>query len=606
MISAAVLLKSSGRLTEAEDLFRSCLERDPEDLDLLYEYGELLLELERLEEAADSFRLALSLAPNDAACTIMLARVLHRQKKSLDSLHYYRHAQRLAPHLAVVHLMTGITATEAELREEARSAFARTLEIDQNNISARLCLCMMHLNMFASVDELEEGRRLFTNALDDLVINTRLDSPEAIEAAVEASGMMSTFFLPYQGRNDRELQKVYGEWLCRVMAARFLGVCCATSRPKPTEKIRIGFVSAHFREHSVWKIITRGWMKHLDRDRFMVFGYYAGTGCDTSTGEARSHADVFVQETDISVMAETILRHKPHVLIYPGMGMDPNTMRLAALRLAPVQCVSWGHPETTGLPTMDYFLSSSLMEPPGGDTHYSEALVRLPNLSVCYEQLPLPDDLPSVAIPGVEKGDISFLCCQNLMKYLPQYDDVFPAIAAQVPNAKFVFIKFAESHYQCFNQRMDAAFAQHGLSASHHVVFVPPLNGTGYAALNATIDIFLDSIGWAGGNTTFESLPFNKPIVTLPGDFMRGRHAAAILAMMGVNETIAANRQEYIDIAVQLANDPDWRSAVSAKIAAEKHRAYNDRVCITALETFLETVCGRNDDTVATGKCPPQ
>lgn len=586
-------LAKSGRLTEAAEMYRLCLDQAPDDLDLLYEYGETLLELDHLEEAAGAFRLALAQSPVDAASTIMLARVLHSQKKPQESLHYYRRAQRLAPHLAVVHLMAGVTAIESGFRDEARAAFARALDTDPGNISARLCRCMMHLDMFSSTDELVQGRRAYAKALDNLVRSDLLDSPAAINAAVEAAGMMSTFFLPYQGCNDRELQKVYGSWLSQVMSAHFPDFCCATARPKPGEKIRVGFVSDHFREHSVWKIVSRGWMKYLDRKRFMLFGYNTATKRDAATDEARSLCDVFFQEPDFATMAGTILQHKPHVLIYPGLGMDPHTIRLAALRLAPVQCVSWGHPETTGLPTMDFFLSSDLMEPSDGDCHYSEKLIRLPNLSVCYEPLPLPDPLPPVTIPGVEKGDVSFLCCQNLMKYLPHYDDVFPAIAARAPAAKFVFIKFAETHYQCFSRRMDEAFARYGLNAEDHVVFVPPLNAIGYAAMNAVIDVYLDSIGWSGGNTTFESLPFDKPIVTLPGEFMRGRHTTAILRMMGMEDMVARDVGEYVDIAVRLANDRQWYDTVSSRIATSKYRAYGDRQCVTALEDFLETVCGK-------------
>ncbi len=591
LVAEANVLNMAGKTAEAAELFRSALESYPADIDLLYEYGNILLSLDQLDPAADCFRQALSIDPQDAACIIMLARTLQRLKKPLDALHFYRQGQRISPHLPIVHLMAGITALESELRDEARTSFTRVLGIDPDNVSARLHLCMMHLEMFSSVAELQEGRRAYADALENLVSNTGLEEPAAIEATVEAIGTMSNFFLPYQGCNDRELQRMYGEWICRMMTARFPDYNEIVCRPTAGEKIRIGFVSAHFREHSVWKIITRGWLKYIDRDRFMLFSYYTGVDCDASTEEARSFSDVFVRESEINVMADTICRHKPHVLIYPGLGMDPSTMKLAALRLAPIQCVSWGHPETTGLPTMDYFLSSELMEPTDGDEHYSEELVRLPNLSICYEPLADPAGLPLVTIPGVIPGDISYLCCQNLMKYLPQHDDVFPAIASRVKRAKFVFIKFSEPHAQCFSNRMEAAFARYGLSSLDHVVFVPPLNGTGYAAMNAATDVFLDSIGWSGGNTTFESLPFNKPIVTLPGEFMRGRHAAAILRMMGIEETIAADKQGYIDSAVRLGNDRGWYRAVSSRIADNKHLVYGDVSCVRALETFLESVC---------------
>lgn len=588
--AAADQLKVSGRPTEAVDLYRQCLLYEPADPDLLYDLGETLLELGNLDEAADRFRQALAQAPQDAAGTIMLARVLHRLKKPVEAYHFYRRAQQLAPHLPVVHLMAGITALESNRRDVARQAFERALELDPDQTSARLCRCMALLDMFDSQEELEARRADFADALTDLVRHTPLDSKKAIDRAVEAVGLQTTFLLPYQGKNDRDLQRVYGAWLCRVMAAHLPQFADPEAMPAPAsgEKLRIGFVCAHFSHHSVWKIITRGWLTHLDRSRFLLFCYYTGDICDAATEEARRLADCFVRGTDGVAMAETISHHQPHLLIYPGLGMDPHTIRLAALRLAPVQCVAWGHPNTTGLPTMDYFLSSDLMEPPDGDQHYTESLVRLPNLSVCYEPLLLPTELPPTQIPGVEPGDVSFLCCQNLMKYLPQHDDVFPAIAARVPRAKFIFITFAESHRRCFVQRLEQAFARYGLSADAHLVFLPKRNAVTYAVLNAEIDIYLDSIGWSGGNTTFESLPFNKPIVTLPGEFMRGRHTTAILRMMGLDELIAADQQQYVEIAVRLAHDSAWRAAVSARIAANKHRVYGDLTSVRALEEFME------------------
>jgi protein O-GlcNAc transferase len=101
-------------------------------------------------------------------------------------------------------------------------------------------------------------------------------------------------------------------------------------------------------------------------------------------------------------------------------------------------------------------------------------------------------------------------------------------------------------------------------------------------------DIFLDSIGWSGCNTTLESLSHNLPIVTIQGSLMRGRHSAAILRMMGITETIANNVDEFVTIAARLANHLDERNALSRKIASNKHLLYRDRECIEALEDFLD------------------
>lgn len=587
--AAAAAAVAAGLQDEAVELYQACLQRQPENEDLLYDYGELLLGLDRLDEAADCFRRILANNPCEAATILLLARTLHRLKKPKDALHYYRQGQRLAPDFPVVHLMAGLTALESDQREEALAAFRRVLEIDPDHLSAKVCLCMALLEMFPDLASLEAGRSRYAEALQRLVMDTRLDSQTVIDGAVDAISMSLPFFLPYQGKNDCELQQVYGQWVSRVMNAKFPQYNQLQPTPLARgEKLRVGIVSGHIYSHSVWKIIARGWCKYLDHSKFMLSIYYTGGIVDASTDDARSYADVFVREPGLEEMAEIISRHKPHLLIYPGVGMDSQTVRLAALRLAPVQCVSWGHPETTGLPTVDYFLSSDLMEPPDGDQHYTEQLVRLPNLSVCYEPLPLPGPLPPTALPGVAEGDITFLCCQNLMKYLQQYDHVFAAIAAQVPRAKFVFIKFAESQRCCFVQRLERAFAGFGLVAADHLIFYPLLNSVTYNVLNAEVDIYLDSIGWSGGNTTFESLPFDKPIVTMPGEFMRGRHTAAILTMMGLEEMIAATTEEYVAIAVRLARDSAWREMISQKIAANKQKVYGDLTPVRALERFME------------------
>lgn len=582
-------LVAMGREDEACAWYQQQLQQNPGNYDLLYDYGELLLELGKAEEAADCFRQLLAADPSDAAAIVMLAKILHRLKKPKEALHYFRQAQRLAPQMPVIHLMAGISALEAHLPDEAKTAFKQVLEVDPDNMSAKVCLCMGLLEMFSGVAELEQGRRNYGEALRQLIQDTRLDTQEQIDKAFEAVGMMSTFFLPYQGKNDRELQSLYGAWLCRIMAAKFPEHSLLTAPGlQQGEKIRIGIVSGHIFNHSVWKIVVRGWCKYLDHTKFMLFCYHTGDICDAATDDARSYSDLFVKESSVEALAAIIAQHKPHLLIYPGLSMDPHTIRLAALRLAPVQCGSWGHPETSGLPTMDYFLSSDLMEPPDGELHYTEQLVRLPNLSVCYEPLPLPGPVPPTSLPNVTEGDITFLCCQNLMKYLPQYDYVFAAIAQQVPRAKFIFLKFSPTQLDCFTSRLRKAFAGYGLSADQHLIFYPLLNALTYTVLNAEVDIYLDSIGWSGGNTTFESLPFNKPIVTMPGDYMRGRHTTAILKMMGVEETIATDADAYIRIAVRLANDMSWRRSVSEKIRANKHRVYGDKTPVRALERFME------------------
>ena len=201
-----------------------------------------------------------------------------------------------------------------------------------------------------------------------------------------AVGSNQPFFLAYQQQNDRELQALYGAMVCRIMTDRYPAP--APLRRRSDNRLRVGVVCGFFCWHTVWKLFLRGWLSRLDRRRFEVFGYHTGTVRDQTTTAAAGLCDHFVQGPLSSEQwRETILTDLPDILIYPEIGMDAVTGWLAAQRLAPTQCAAWGHPETSGLPTIDYFLTSAAMEPPDGQTHYTEQLVHLPNLSIYYEPL---------------------------------------------------------------------------------------------------------------------------------------------------------------------------------------------------------------------------
>jgi protein O-GlcNAc transferase len=286
----------------------------------------------------------------------------------------------------------------------------------------------------------------------------------------------------------------------------------------------------------------------------------------------------------------TIRDDAPHVLLFPEIGMDKVSSQLAGQRLAAVQCCSWGHPVTSGFPTIDYFLSSDLMEPVDAADHYSERLVRLPNLSIYYE----PAGVEPVGIGRAELGlrpnAVVYWCGQSLPKYLPQFDSVFARIAAEVPDCQFAFIEFGGGRgvTEMFRTRLERAFRDVGLQASDHCVFLPRLTPDRFVAAIGQCDVVLDSIGWSGCNSILESLVHNLPIVTIGGEMMRGRHAAAILDMMDVRETSTRTIDEYVSIAGTLGRNVAKRNELSAQIAEKKHRIFRDRQCIAALENFLD------------------
>jgi hypothetical protein len=289
------------------------------------------------------------------------------------------------------------------------------------------------------------------------------------------------------------------------------------------------------------------------------------------------------------------------ILMLPDVGMTPASRILSCHRIAPIQFTAWGHPVTSGAPDIDFFLSSDLMEPEDAQSHYTERLVRLPNLAL-YLNPPAPRLVQSRDF-DLPKGRVLFGCLQSLFKYLPHYDHVLPRIAQGIPQAVFVFLEGHPPHTTAtLRRRMSEAFASFGLDARDHVKILPSVSREGYLDLMAGMDVILDSIGWTGGNTSLQAIELGKPIVTLPGDFMRGRHTCAMFRMMGLEDQVAFSLEDYISRAVRLGADGALREQVGREMLERKHLLDEDRTFIDALDGFLKaefTKLGGRQDEIA-------
>jgi protein O-GlcNAc transferase len=584
-----------GRKPDAERHYRSAISLRPDFVDAHIHIASLLQDSDRLPEALAHAERAVTLRPDSAGARNNLGNILRSLGRRDDAIAQYEIALRIDPNSFMANYNCGVALRGEARIAEARERFARAFALKPDFLEAELALCMAELPaLYQDSSEIAERRAAYAVRLARL--SADVDNAYAPATLAEAVGSHQPFYLPYQGFDDRELQILYGSLICKIMAEKY-DTPVLPKPPGPQERIRLGIVSGFFRQHSNWKIPVKGWLKTLDRDRFHLSCYYTSAERDDETGAAAALCDRFVQgPLSLDAWRRTILDDKPHVLIFPEIGMEKVSAQLAAQRLAAVQCASWGHPVTSGFPTIDYFISSDLMEPAASAAHYSEQLIRLPNLSIYYE----PADRPSVRVDRIELGlradAVVYWCCQALPKYLPQFDNVFARIAAEVPGCQFTFIEFGggKGVTETFRERLERAFKAVGLNATDHCVFLPRLAPDRFAAAIGRCDVLLDSIGWSGCNSVLESLVHDIPIVTFAGEMMRGRHTAAILEMMGVRETTARTIEEYISIAGILGRNTAKRTELSMQIAGKKHRVYRDRECIAALETFLERAA-RND-----------
>lgn len=593
MINLGTVLQQQGKHEEAIQIYHQALERQSDCAEAYNGLGLCWSAQGKFEAAIQSYQQAIHHNPNLSYTYNNLGNLLKNQGKIAEAIASYQQAIKHQSDFAEAYYNLGNVLKDDGLPDEAIAAYQQAINLNPHYTAAKFGLCMGQLLiLYESSAQIEMKRANYQSHLQALAQSYEQASAQERSQAAREVGAVQPFYLAYQGLNDRELQKVYGTMVTQLMANRYP----QWSQPRtitplaPTEKIRVGMVCGYFYNHSVWKIPVKGWVQNLDKTQFELFGYYTNTLQDRETAIASRAFDHFRQgHLPFEKWCQMINDDRLHILIYPELGMEPIPFKLATLRLAPLQMTSWGHPETSGLPTIDYYLSSDLMEPEQAQEYYTEKLIKLPNLSIYYAS-------PSLAVLKMEREkievteeEILFWCCQSLYKYLPQYDDVFPRIAQKLPQCKFVFLEAPQGKAitEIFIERLNCTFKKFELDAQNYCRFLPRLSPGEFSGVAAIADIILDSMGWSGCNSTLESLIHACPVVTLPGEMMRGRHTTGILKMMGVEELIATSKEDYIDIAVRLGQDPHYRQQVQEKIKENKYKLYEDLQPIFALEKFF-------------------
>jgi predicted O-linked N-acetylglucosamine transferase (SPINDLY family) len=600
LIKTALHKHNSGQFQAAISYYQQILEIKPDFAEIHASLAELLEKLGNSLAAIESYQQALNLKPEYAEVHCNLGNLLKKQGRIEAAIDSYQKALTIQPDFVEVYCNLGNLLKKQGKIEAAIESYQKALNIQPELARAKFFICIHQLPIiYTSFAEIELKRNNYQYHLQYLAQYYKQACPQEFKKAADAVGASQPFYLAYQGLNDRDLQKIYGETIVRIMSNRYPQIHQNIPLPdfQPNQKIRIGFISGCFHRHSVWKIPMKGWVENLDKSQFELFAYHTNTTLkhDGETAQAAKAFDKFTQgPLAIEKWTKIIQQDKLHVLIFPEFGMDPTTLQLGCLKLAPIQMTSWGHPNTSGLPTIDYYLSSELMEPENAQENYTEKLVKLPNLSIYYQPQAISPLKVIKKDIGIPDDAIMFWCCQSLYKYLPQHDDVFPKIARDLDKCKFVFIQNeGEGVTEVFKQRLKQTFEQLMLNYEDYCIFLPRMKAKKFAGTAAVADVFLDSIGWSGCNSTLEAIAYNIPVVTLPGEFMRGRHSMAILKMMGIKETIASSKEEYIQIAIRLGRDTQYRQYISGLVAHNKYKLYHDLKPVRALEQFLFDVVGK-------------
>ena len=594
----AVTRSLQGAHAEADRLLKRAVPMQPDRADVHYHHGRVLSELKRFDEAITSYRRSLSIDPHSADAHLYLALALRAVGRTAEAQASYRTSlyarkaafAKQAPGFLPLYLL-GIEFEDFGDLDAALDCCRDALKANPEWTRARGALAMYQLpTIFENVEAVAASRAAFTRELAGLT--EWLDEKKPADG-FEAFQVARVFHLAYQEQNNLPLLSAYGDLCARTMQ-RWQDEAAIQPSPRgDARKLRLGIVMANTGNDSVWNAIVKGWIQHLDRSRFDVhLSLLESANVDWPEALASQTTRHDLSQKTLKECATELGEQSLDVLIYPEVGMNRKVAVLASLRLAPVQAASWGHPETTGLPTIDYFLSGEDLEPAHAQQYYRERLVRLPQLGCCiYPALADQTEVDLESL-GIRADRPVLVCAGTPFKYAPQFDPVLVEIARELGPCQFVFFDYESRRYlsEKLRQRLEASFDESGLRLDEHAVFVPWLDRARFLGLLSRSTLYLDTIGFSGFNTALQAVECGLPVVTREGRFMRGRLASGILKRMGLPELVAANEEEYVALAVKIARDATYRDRLRSRIAASRHALFENVAAVRALEQFCEKI----------------
>jgi predicted O-linked N-acetylglucosamine transferase (SPINDLY family) len=501
----------------------------------------------RLAEGLETLRRAVIERPQSAELHNHLGSAWQAFGRADLARQCYQQAIAYQDDFASAHCNLGNLLINFGLLDEALAHLQRAQQLQPTDVNRLQMVTSLPL-IYASADDLQHRRRRLESNVQRLV-----DEGFAIDTTRTLVG--TNFSAVYQGYNDRDLQRNLG----RIYRAPRM----VAGEPRTAGRTRVGFLSTLFRNHTIGRL-NLGRVALVDREQFEVTAILPGGAQDAVAAEFRRSAEHCLEPIGgIEDVRRQIADLKLDVLVFADVGMHPLTYTLAQSRMAPIQCATWGHPVTTGSTAIDYFLSSHLLETDEADAHYTERLVRLANLGTYYYRpwLSIPPRTRSAF--GLDARRHVYLCAQTLFKLHPDFDSILAGILRRDDLGEVVLL---EGPFPEWRQLIIERFSRSMPDVMPRVRFLPVLPHADFLWLCALADVLLDPLYFGGGNTSYEGLAMGTPIVTLPGQFLRGRITAALYQKMHVPDCVVDTSERYIDLAVRLATDSGYRATISAKI----------------------------------------
>ena len=359
-----------------------------------------------------------------------------------------------------------------------------------------------------------------------------------------------------------------------------------------SSKIKIGFISEYLTDHTIGKLF-KGIILKLNKKNFEVLIFHSektkkGKILDElKQSEQDGNLKNFFLPKSFTEIQKIILDQNLDILFYPEIGLSLQLYYLSFLRLAKVQITSWGHPETTGNPSIDYFLTSNLIEAEGSQKNFSEKLIHLDYMPMYYYT---PQISNKITKDQLSKKNI-YSCPQTLQKLHPEFDLIIGGILESDKNA---FIYFIKDTNKTFYLRLIQRFKRNKKIDLNRIKFLDGLNWEQYINLCGESSVLLDPIYYGAGNSFYESVYYGTPSVTMPTQYTKTRLVLGAYNQIDISDLdfnpFAKSLDEYILRAVEIGNDKNlYDLKKNIEIRAKKN-LYENEAVIPNFEKAFEKI----------------
>lgn len=571
------------------DEARACYERALDIQELAEAHNNLGLWWSREEntiKAAEHYREALRIRPEFADAYNGLGRNQSVEGNFTEAIESLRRAIMINPAFPEALANLGKAYHESGQMAEAVEAYLQADAIQPCG-ALRLRAASALPPIMGDRAAILESRKQLDNAIDRI-----MQAPVLTPESDFLKYGDTSFYLAYHGLNDRDLQTRLAQ--AHLAMCPELEVAADVVPAEGSRRIRVGFISKFFFNHSVGNSFRR-LISHLCRNEaFEIVMIGLGNKIDDAfLGDAASS----VRQLRCSVRAlqpvrEAIAQEQLDILIYTDIGMDPFTYCLAFSRLARIQCVMAGHPVTTGIPTIDHFFSWTCYEPDDGEAHYSENLYRLVHGGTSFQRLP-PLALKGREALGMPTDRRLYVCPHKLQKLHPDFDTAILRILQDDDRAEILL--FDDMIHQSWRPMLEQRL-KNSLPSSllGRIRFLPWARTIAeFMSINKAADAILDCFHFGAGTTAVSAIDMGLPIVTLPGEFARGRGVYGMYAYLDVADPVAASVDDFVSKAIAMARQPDMRDALGRTLAERSGILFDNTLALLEMESVLMELARR-------------